>query len=132
MLQWSYTIEEGDVVMLELTDLAADKLQNMFLEQGLPEHGLRVFVQGGGCAGLQYGMAFEGDTREGDTVVEAKGVRLFVDPFSAQYLEGACIDYQDTLTGSGFRVDNPNATASCACGSSFRAEGEQSVEKTCD
>ena len=131
MLQWSYTGEEGDVVMLELTDLAASKLQNMFLEQDLPEHGLRVFVQGGGCAGLQYGMAFENATREGDTVVEAKGVRLFVDPFSAQFLEGACIDYQDTLMRSGFRVDNPNATASCACGSSFRGEGEGEVEKTC-
>jgi iron-sulfur cluster assembly protein len=131
MLQWSYTGEEGDMVMLELTDLAASKLQNMFLEQNLTEHGLRVFVQGGGCAGLQYGMAFENATREGDTVVEAKGVRLFVDPFSAQYLKGACIDYQDTLMGSGFRVDNPNATASCACGSSFRGEGEEAVEKPC-
>ena len=118
--------------MLELTDLAASQLQNLFQEQNLSEHGLRVFVPGGGCAGLQYGMAFEDATREGDTVVETKGVRLFVDPFSAQYLEGACIDYQDTLMGTGFRVDNPNAIASCACGSSFRAEGDQEVEGTCE
>jgi len=118
--------------MITMTNQAANQLQSLFLEQNLPEHGLRVFVQGGGCAGLQYGMAFENDSREGDTVLEVKGVRLFVDPFSAQYLEGACIDYQDTLAGSGFRVDNPNAIASCACGSSFRTQGEREVEKACE
>jgi iron-sulfur cluster assembly protein len=118
--------------MITLTELAASQLQRLFQEQDLPEHGLRVFVQGGGCAGLQYGMAFENATREGDTVVEVKGVRLFVDRFSAQYLEGACIDYQDTLMGSGFRVDNPNAIASCACGISFRTPSGQEVEKACE
>jgi iron-sulfur cluster assembly accessory protein len=118
--------------MITMTNQAASQLQSLFLEQNLPEHGLRVFVQGGGCAGLQYGMAFENDSREGDTVLEVKGVHLFVDPFSAQYLEGACIDYQDTLAGSGFRVDNPNVIASCACGSSFRTQGEQEAEKACE
>jgi iron-sulfur cluster assembly accessory protein len=118
--------------MITMTNQAASQLQSLLLEQELPQHGLRVFVQGGGCAGLQYGMAFENASREGDTVLEVKGVRLFVDPFSAQYLEGACIDYQDTLTGSGFRVDNPNAIVSCACGSSFRTQGEQGVERACE
>jgi iron-sulfur cluster assembly protein len=113
--------------MITLTDSAASQLQSLLVEQDLPQRGLRVFVQGGGCAGLQYGMAFEDTPRDGDTVLDVKGVRLFVDGFSAQYLEGACIDYQDTLMGSGFRVDNPNAIASCACGNSFRAQGEQAV-----
>lgn len=118
--------------MIALTDLAATHLRTMLQERNLPDHGLRVFVQGGGCAGLQYGMAFEPTTREGDTVVEVKGVRLFVDPLSAVYLEGASIDYQDTLMGSGFRVDNPNAMVVCACGSSFCSQGSHEVEKTCE
>ena len=111
--------------MMTLTDLAASQLKSLLQQKGLPDHGLRVFVQGGGCAGFQYGMAFERTTREGDTVTEIKGVRLFVDPFSAPYLEGACIGYEDRLVGGGFRVDNPNAVATCACGTSFRIEGEQ-------
>jgi iron-sulfur cluster assembly accessory protein len=109
--------------MIALTDLAASQLQGLLREKGSPEGGLRVFVQGGGCAGLQYGMAFEDAAGEGDTVVEAKGVRLFVDPFSARCLEGARIDYRDDPAGTGFRVDNPNAVAACACGSSFCLEG---------
>jgi iron-sulfur cluster assembly protein len=113
--------------MITLTDPAANQLQSLLVEQDLPQRGLRIFVQGGGCAGLQYGMAFENTPRDGDTVLDVKGVRLFVDGFSAQYLAGACIDYQDTLTGSGFRVDNPNAIASCACGNSFRTQDEQAV-----
>jgi iron-sulfur cluster assembly accessory protein len=109
--------------MIELTDLAASQLQSLLREKTPPEGGLRVFVQGGGCAGLQYGMVLEDAAGEGDTVVESKGVRMFVDPFSAQCLEGACIDYQDGPAGAGFRVDNPNAAAACACGSSFCMEG---------
>jgi iron-sulfur cluster assembly protein len=118
--------------MITLTDLAASQLQTLFEQENLPDHGLRVFVQGGGCAGLQYGMAYENTQQEGDTVLEVKGIRLFLDPFSASYLEGARIDYQDTLMGTGFRVDNPNAVAVCACGTSFRTAGSQEVEKTCD
>jgi iron-sulfur cluster assembly protein len=117
--------------MITLTDLAASRLQTMLNEQALPDAGLRIFVQGGGCAGLQYGMAFENTTREDDKVVETKGLRLYVDAFSAQYLEGASIDYQDTLMGGGFRVENPNAAAQCACGTSFRTRGGEKVEKTC-
>jgi len=118
--------------MITLTDLAASQLQGLLQQKALPEQGLRIFVQGGGCAGLQYGMAYEGTSREGDVVVEVKGIRFFVDPFSAGYLEGACIDYQDTLLGTGFRVENPNAVATCACGTSFCTEGAEEVEQTCD
>jgi iron-sulfur cluster assembly accessory protein len=118
--------------MITLTDLAATQLLRLLEEKDLHNHGLRVFVHGGGCAGLQYGLAYEDEGKQGDMELEVKGVRLFVDPFSAQYLDGARIDYQDTLMGTGFRVDNPNAVASCACGSSFRTEGSEQVEKTCE
>ena len=110
--------------MITLTDVAASQFQQLLKQKNLPNHGLRVFVQGGGCAGLQYGLAFENTSREGDMVLETRGVRMFVDPFSARYLKGACVDFQDTPTGTGFRVDNPNAMATCACGSSFRIEGD--------
>lgn len=118
--------------MIKLTDLAAEQLQNLLDGKDMADHGLRVFIQGGGCACLQYGMLYEDAALEDDVVVEAKGIRIFVDPFSATYLQGACIDYQDTLMGAGFRVDNPNAVASCACGSSFRTEGSTEVERPCD
>lgn len=118
--------------MITLTDDAANQLQHLLTQEDLAHHGLRVFVQGGGCAGLQYGLAFEDTSREGDTVLEVKGIRLFVDSFSAHYLEGASVDYEDSLMGSGFRVDNPNAVASCACGSSFRTEGDKEVRTTCE
>jgi iron-sulfur cluster assembly protein len=76
-------------------------------------------------------MAFEETPKEDDVLVADKGVRLFVDPFSARFLEGARIDFQDSLMGAGFRVDNPNAVAVCACGTSFRTEGRREVDKTC-
>ncbi len=104
--------------MITLTEEAAVQVQALLQQQEMPEHGLRIFVQGGGCSGLQYGLAFENTTQEDDVVVEEKGIRLFVDPFSAQYLQGASIDYQEGPTGSGFRIDNPNAPTGCGCGSS--------------
>ncbi len=105
-----------------LTPQAADKLRNILLEKNLPDHGLRVFVAGGGCSGLQYGMAFEANQRDMDTVVEAHGLKVYVDPVSLEYLYGASIDYVDGLMGAGFRIDNPNAVAACGCGSSFRTK----------
>jgi iron-sulfur cluster assembly accessory protein len=114
--------------MITLTDRAADRLKTLVDKKNTPAPareegrwtGLRLFVQGGGCAGLQYGMTFERTAREGDTLVDAQGVRLYVDPVSAAYLKGASIDCEDSLGGSTFRVDNPNAVTVCACGSSFR------------
>ena len=76
-------------------------------------------------------MAYEESAREGDTVVDAKGVRLFVDDYSSQLLDGASIEYEDGLMGTGFKVNNPNALATCACGTSFRTEGGKKVEQTC-
>jgi iron-sulfur cluster assembly protein len=114
--------------MITLTDLAATQLQHLLEQQDPPDPGVRILVQGGGCAGLQYGMSYEGEAREGDITVEVKGIRLFVDPFSASHLDGACIDYQEMLLGGGFRVDNPNALVTCACGLSFRAKDREEAE----
>ena len=118
--------------MITLTETAANQLRSLLAQKDLLDQGLRVFVQAGGCAGLQYGMSYENVAREGDAVIENEGIRLFVDPFSSQFLKGACIDYQDTLMGTGFRVDNPNAVASCACGISFRTEGGKDLDTICN
>ena len=116
-----------------LTPTAADKLQKILIEKNIPDHGLRVFVAGGGCSGLQYGMAFEGEPRDMDTIVEAHGLKVYVDPVSLEYLAGASIDYVDGLMGAGFRIENPNAVAACGCGSSFRTKssGEAPAGGSC-
>jgi len=94
----------------------------MTSEEGLPETaGLRVRVVPGGCSGFQYSLNIEEESRQGDFVLDDKGVRLFVDMFSAQYLNGVEIDYVTNMMGSGFTFNNPNATGSCGCGSSFTA-----------
>jgi iron-sulfur cluster assembly accessory protein len=117
-------IEVIDVApVVTLTPTAAVKLQQILLEKNLPDHGLRVFVAGGGCSGLQYGMAFEGEPRDMDTIFEAHGLKVYVDPVSLEYLSGASIDYVDGLMGAGFRIENPNAVSACGCGSSFRTKG---------
>jgi iron-sulfur cluster assembly accessory protein len=113
-------------LVITLTETAADKLQNIMQEKGLVDYGLRVFVSGGGCSGLQYGMTFAEGPMEGDQVFEDQSVKLIVDPASLMYLMGAEIDYIDSLMGGGFRIENPNAVHSCSCGSSFRtAAGER-------
>jgi iron-sulfur cluster assembly accessory protein len=107
--------------MINLTPAAAEKLSTIMTEKGMAEsHGLRVFVKGGGCGGMQYGMTFDDQSREGDEVYEQHGLRLFVDSTSLFYIDGANIDYVDNLMGGGFHIENPQATSSCGCGSSFR------------
>jgi iron-sulfur cluster assembly accessory protein len=107
--------------IVELTPLAAEKLRGIMQEKQLTSHGLRVFIAGGGCSGFQYGMAFENQMEDGDMVFESKGVRLYIDQASAMYLEGAQVDYVDSLMGGGFRIENPNAVSTCSCGQSFNA-----------
>ena len=102
--------------VLNLTDVAAVKIRNILQERRVPNHGLRVFVSGGGCSGMQYGMALESQVGEMDQVIQVSGIKLYVDPASAQYLDGATIDYQDGLASSGFRIDAPNAASACGCG----------------
>ena len=106
---------------LVFTDSAAEKVRELVLEEGNPELKLRVFVQGGGCSGLQYGFEFDEVIQDGDTCVENQGVKLLVDPMSVQYLTGAEIDYREGLDGAQFVIRNPNAATTCGCGSSFSA-----------
>ena len=105
--------------MINLTDQAAVQLEGLMTQQGLDDLGLRVFVAPGGCSGFQYGMRFEDSAMDGDSIETLGGIKIFVDEFSAQYLEGAQIDFVDELMGGGFTVHNPNAVTSCSCGQSF-------------
>jgi len=110
-------------VALGVTETAAQEIKKfMSSEEGLPEtSGLRVRVVPGGCSGFQYSLNIEEESRQGDHVFEQHGIRLFVDMFSAQYLNGVEVDYVTSVMGQGFTFKNPNATGSCGCGSSFNA-----------
>jgi len=107
--------------MINVTVAAASKISELLVEENKPDAGLRVFVQGGGCSGFQYGLMIdegEGDAST-DAVVQVNGVKLLVDPISARYLTGAEVDFVDNITGGGFTIKNPNAKSTCGCGSSF-------------
>jgi iron-sulfur cluster insertion protein len=104
---------------LVFTEHAAEKVKELSTRQDNPGSMLRVYIQGGGCSGFQYGFALEGAENEDDMVVETDGVKLLVDPMSFQYLMGAEIDYLEDLQGARFVINNPNATTTCGCGSSF-------------
>jgi iron-sulfur cluster assembly accessory protein len=121
-LEKTETLENTETI--ELTDAAAEMVRNLLVEKSVPDHGLRIFVAGGGCSGLQYGMALEEESRPYDHVIEHAGIRVYVDPTSMMYLSGAVVDYEDSLMGGGFRIDNPNAVSSCGCGHSFKTSGE--------
>ena len=110
-------------VVITVTEAAATKIKELLNEEGKSDSGLRVFVQGGGCSGFQYGLMIEENGQgAGDQVYESHGVKLFVDPISIQYLKNAEVDFVDTVTGGGFTIKNPNATSTCGCGSSFTTE----------
>jgi iron-sulfur cluster insertion protein len=113
----------GDVppAPIIFTDSAAGKVAELVAEEGNPDLKLRVFVQGGGCSGFQYGFTFDEIVNEDDTRMEKNGVSLLIDAMSLQYLVGAEIDYKDDLEGAQFVIRNPNATTTCGCGSSFSA-----------
>jgi iron-sulfur cluster assembly protein len=116
--------------MLTLTDTASRKLGEIIAQQGEPVVGLRVFVQRGGCSGYSYGMAFARQVDAGDWVGEFGGVKVLVDPESAKVLNGVRIDFVESLQGSGFSIQNPNAVRSCGCGSSFEtAESAPAAER---
>jgi iron-sulfur cluster assembly accessory protein len=109
--------------MISVTPLAAEKINELLAEEEKPGAGLRVFVQGGGCSGFQYGLMIEenGAAPDADRVIESNGVTLYVDPISARYLKGAEVDFLDNMAGGGFTIRNPNAKTTCGCGSSFSA-----------
>ena len=110
-----------EAASLVFTDAAARKVGALIAGEGNPNLMLRVFVQGGGCSGLQYGFEFDEQVQDGDTCIENQGVKLLVDPMSFQYLGGAEIDYREGLEGAQFVIRNPNAQTTCGCGSSFSA-----------
>ncbi|HZD10798.1 MAG TPA: iron-sulfur cluster insertion protein ErpA [Candidatus Binatia bacterium] len=115
-------VEQTDTI--QLTEAAVNMVQNLLEQKQVPNHGLRVFVSGGGCSGMQYGMALEEEPRPYDNVIETNGIRVFVDPTSMMYLTGATIDYVDSMMGGGFSIDNPNAVSTCGCGHSFKTTGQ--------
>ncbi|MBR6001195.1 MAG: iron-sulfur cluster insertion protein ErpA [Oxalobacter sp.] len=104
---------------ISMSDSAVAKIKELLVEEGNPNLKLRVFVQGGGCAGFQYGFTFDETVAEDDTVVEKDGIQMLIDAISYQYLVGAKVDYKDDLEGAQFTIKNPNATTTCGCGSSF-------------
>lgn len=109
--------------MINVSETAAAKITELLAEENKTGSGLRVFVQGGGCSGFQYGLMIEESGQSSsDQVFESNGVTLFVDPISIRYLTGAEVDFVDTITGGGFTIKNPNATSTCGCGQSFSAE----------
>ena len=108
-----------DAPPLNFTDAAAAKVGKLIEQEGNAALKLRVYIQGGGCSGFQYGFTFDEDVQDGDTTIENGGVTLLVDPLSVQYLTGAEIDYEEDLSGAQFIIRNPNATTTCGCGSSF-------------
>ncbi len=107
--------------MITLTPIAQKAVSRFISTSADPVLGLRIHVQGGGCSGLQYGMKLEAEKAEDDLVVELDGLTLLVDPYSAPMLDGVTVDFVESLTGSGFKFDNPNAAGGCACGHSFNA-----------
>ena len=106
---------------ISVTESAASKIKDLLAEENKAESGLRVFVQGGGCSGFQYGLMIEENGGVGDQTYESNGIKLYVDPVSLSYLKGAEVDFVDTITGGGFTIKNPNAKSTCGCGSSFNA-----------
>jgi iron-sulfur cluster assembly accessory protein len=108
--------------IVTVTPKAAEKVSEFMKQEGKDSLFLRVYVTGGGCSGLSYGMGFEENSEEDDLVIEQNGVKIVVDNYSQRYLKGANIDYIDSLMGSGFKINNPNVTKSCSCGHSFSTE----------
>jgi iron-sulfur cluster assembly accessory protein len=117
--------------IVTVTDKAAEKAKGILAERGVENGALRVFVVSGGCSGYQYGMAIARSREEDDIAIEASGITLLVDAESAPLLEGAEVDYVDDLMKSGFTIFNPNATHSCACGSSFQTSDGSGQAKSC-
>ena len=108
--------------VITVTPKAAEKVKEFMKQEGKDDLFLRVYVSGGGCSGLSYGMGFEEKSDEDDTVIEEHGVKLLVDSYSSRHLKGTEIDYIESLMGAGFKINNPNVTKSCSCGHSFNTD----------
>ncbi|MBS1704753.1 MAG: iron-sulfur cluster insertion protein ErpA [Armatimonadetes bacterium] len=113
---------------ITLTERATTELKELITSQSTPSAALRVWVAGGGCSGLSYGMALdENDPEAGDNIFEQDGVKILVDPMSLRYMEGSIVDFVEDQFGGGFKIENPNAVSSCGCGSSFKTEDGEEV-----
>ncbi len=115
---------------ITMTTAAADKVRELLKQENDESLGLRIFVAGGGCSGLQYGMTLD-EEQEGDTIVAMEGFRVFVDEMSLGYIVGSEVDYVDSLMGAGFTVNNPNAVSSCGCGHSFKTASGGGDARSC-
>jgi iron-sulfur cluster assembly protein len=118
-MRYTMELQERADLLVSLTPAAADKIRVLMAEDS-DVSVLRVAIEGGGCSGFQYGLGFDHSAQEGDHQFECEGVKVVVDPLSAPYLSGARVDYLETIQESGFKIDNPNAVASCGCGHSFQ------------
>ncbi len=116
--------------IVNMTPTAVDKVHELLAQENDPGLALRVFVAGGGCSGLQYGMTLD-EEQEGDTVIPLSGIKILVDEMSMGYIDGSEIDYVDSLMGAGFTVNNPNAVSSCGCGHSFKTASGGGEAKSC-
>ena len=121
----------SEQLLVTLTDAAAAKVVELRSREGKADAALRLFVKSGGCAGFSYGLAFDSNITDDDRVEQHGNVPVVIDAFSVQHVEGAEIDYVDSLMGSGFAINNPNAVSSCACGSSFNTDGSPAKAGGC-
>jgi iron-sulfur cluster assembly accessory protein len=122
-------IQERTGSIVSLTPAAAAKIRTL-MESESDVSVLRVAIEGGGCSGFQYGLGFDRGSQEGDHEFDCEGVTVVVDPFSAPYLQGATVDYLETIQESGFKIENPNAVSSCGCGHSFQVEDGEAPADT--
>ena len=121
---------ETQQTLVTLTPAASGKIRELLDQEGDASLGLRIFVAGGGCSGMQYGMTLD-EEQEGDVVMELDGIRMLVDEMSAGYISGSEVDYMDSLMGAGFTVNNPNAVSTCGCGHSFKTAGDSGEARSC-
>ncbi|WP_337098099.1 HesB/IscA family protein [Paenibacillus sp. YIM B09110] len=110
--------------MITVSDTASDKIKEMLDAEGTPDMFLRIGVKEGGCSGFSYGMGFDDERHDGDKELELKGLKVVVDGDSVKYLHGLVIDFKESAMGGGFTIENPNASATCGCGSSFRTAAD--------
>lgn len=116
--------------IISMTPTAVEKVQELLTQENDPSLGLRIFVAGGGCSGLQYGMTLD-EEQEGDTVIPQGEFKVFVDEMSLEYIKGSQVDYVDSLMGAGFTVNNPNAVSTCGCGHSFKTAADSGQARGC-
>ena len=123
-------VDKTETQLVMMTPAAAEKVRELLTQEGDENLGLRIFVAGGGCSGMQYGMTLD-ELQEGDVVMEVEGLKLFVDEMSAGYISGSEVDYVDSLMGAGFTVNNPNAVSTCGCGHSFKTANDAGQARSC-